>query len=84
MSFDCVVQGSDGARDSVAVTDLIMDENLLVSWKYDEKWTGKVQNIQDTNDVEILWDNNARTDRVNIHLIKLLYPETYLGKRAVE
>ena len=56
MSFDCVVQWDNGARDTVAITDLIVDQNLAVSWKYDDEWIGRVQNTEDTNNVEILWE----------------------------
>ena len=50
------MQWDNGARDTMAITDLIMDQNLAVSWKYDDEWIGRVQNIEDTNNVEILWE----------------------------
>ena len=79
MTFDSLVQWTNAARDTMAITDLFRDDDLLVSWKYDEKRTGKVQNVQDTINVENLWDNDARRNRINIRLRKLLYPEKYSG-----
>ena len=82
MSFDCVVQWDNGARDTVAITDLFMDQNLAVSWKYDDEWIGRVKNIEDTNNVETLWEKDESINSVHIRHLKLLSPESYLGKRV--
>ena len=83
MNFDCVVQWDNGARDSVVITDLIMNEDQLVSSKYNETRTRKVQIFPDINNVEFLWDKDANTNRFKIRYSKLWRPEKCLRKKTL-
>ena len=76
------MQWGNGARDTVAITDLDMDQNLAVSWKYDDEWIRRVQNIEDANNVENLWEKEKSINSVHIRHLKLISPEFYLGKRV--
>ena len=82
MSFDCIVHWDNGTSDTVAITDLILDKKLAVSWKYDDEWIGEVQNIEDTNNVEILWEKDGSINSVHVRHLKLVSPESYVGRRV--
>ena len=80
--FECHVKWNTGVIDTVLFTELILPLDLLLKWRADETWTGKLVKAHDWATLEVEWQDGTK----NIVEIKDVYPTNtadFIGKKVI-